>query len=376
MQIIVSQCILAREAVFFVDPKNDEYLIHVFKKIADEAGIPLYIIDLTKDIKQFNIFLDANFRQIKSLLEAGFNLERTGKPSDFYKNADRDMAETIASIFKEGDTAESLYREHSKLMKKKAENFEGVFKDLASVTAINAKYGISFKKVVEDGGIVYVKGSMDGQDIKMVQRMLLIRVKQLAEERDRIASEPRKICYVLDEAQHHVSRTFIDAFGAARDKGMHLVLAHQGISDFKDNEAGLDGEAVFEKIFENTALKLIYKIQLPKTATVFAAKSGKIQIDDETRTVDKSLSLAESTTGGSKQIRQSESFFIDENMLMNLPFRCGVLFGSGQAKLIHTSPIQVKKTYEALVVKDYGEEFGDSEQDQNSQMGIYILDEK
>src|SRR5690606_5370070 len=144
-------CILAREAVFFVDPKNDEYLIHVFKKIADEAGIPLYIIDLTKDIKQFNIFLDANFRQIKSLLEAGFNLERTGKPSDFYKNADRDMAETIASIFKEGDTAESLYREHSKLMKKKAENFEGVFKDLASVTAINAKYGISFKKVVEDG---------------------------------------------------------------------------------------------------------------------------------------------------------------------------------------------------------------------------------
>src|SRR5690606_38987138 len=110
MQIIVSQCILAREAVFFVDPKNDEYLIHVFKKIADEAGIPFHLIDLTKDIKQFNIFLDANFRQIKSLLEAGFTLERTGKPSDFYKNADRDMAETIASIFKEGDTAESLYR--------------------------------------------------------------------------------------------------------------------------------------------------------------------------------------------------------------------------------------------------------------------------
>lgn len=356
MQPFISQCILAKEAVFFVDPKNDEYLVHAFKKIADKAGVPFHIIDLNRDIRQFNIFSDTSFKQIKALLEAGFCLERSGKPSDFYKIKDRAMAKTIAKLFRNGDTAESIYQKYSKLMAKTAENFEGLFSELADVTAINAKHGVSLKKVVEEGGFIYVIGSMDSQDIKMVQRMLLVRVKQLAEERDRIQSEPRKICYVLDEAQHHVSRTFLDAFGAARDKGMHLVLAHQGVADFKDNEAGLDGDAVFEKVFENTALKLVYKVQLPKTATIFSAKSGKIQVDDETRTVEKSLSLAESTTGGAKQIKQSESFLIDENMLMNLPFRCGVLFGVGQAKLIHTSPIQVYKTYEALVIKDYDEE--------------------
>lgn len=337
------------------DPKFDEYLIFALKKGAKDAGVPCYILDLNSDIRQINLLYGATKRQVRSLLESAMGLERTGKPSDFYKAKDRKMAKDIADLVREGDTFESLYRDHAKTMLKTAENFEQNFSELANLPAINAQQGIPLTEILNTGGVLYMIGSMDAQDIKMVQRMVLIRVKQIAEERDRIKEMPKRILFVCDEAQHFVSRTFLDAFGAARDKGLTMLLAHQSISDFKDSESGLDGQATFERIFENTALKLIYRLQSPETAKVFADKSGDIQVDEEVREVDKSFSLVESTSGGKRVIRQTERPRFDKNMILNLPNSCGIVFSTEVTKMVFTSPVKVTKNYEDLAVHDFGE---------------------
>lgn len=356
IQAISNQWLLNGGSLVCGDPKFDEYLIFALKKGAKDAGVPCYILDLNSDIRQINLLHGATKRQIRSLLECAMGLERSGKPSDFYKAKDRKMAKEISNLAYEGATFESLYRDHAKTMLKIAENFEQNFSELANLPAINAFRGIPLKEIINNGGVLYMIGSMDAQDIKMVQRMILIRVKQIAEERDRIKETPKKILFVCDEAQHFVSRTFLDAFGAARDKGLTMLLAHQSISDFKDNESGLDGQATFERVFENTALKFIYRLQSPETAKVFADKSGDIQIDEDVREVDKSFSLVESTSGGKRVIHQAERPRFDKNMILNLPNSCGIVFSNEVTKMIFTSPVKVTKNYEDLVVHDFGEE--------------------
>lgn len=355
IQSFCNQWLLNGGSLVCGDPKFDEFLIFALKKGAKAAGVPCHILDLNSDVRQINFLHGATTRQISSLLESAMGLERTGKASDFYKAKDRKMAKDIAKLVREGDTFESLYREHSKMMLKRAENFEQLFSELADLLAINAPLGIPLKEIVNSGGVIYMYGSMDAQDIKMAQKMMLIRVKQIAEERDRIKETPKNILFVCDEAQNFVSRTFLDAFGAARDKKLTMLLAHQSVSDFKDNESGLDGQATFDRVFENTALKLIYRLQSPDTARVFIEKSCDILVDEEVREVDKSFSLVESTSGGKRVIRQTERPRFDKNMILNLPDSCGIIFSNEVTKMVFTSPVQVTKNYEDLVVQDFGE---------------------
>ncbi len=62
------------------------------------------------------------------------------------------------------------------------------------------------------------------------QRMLLVRLYQLAERRDRV---PCSIAIYLSELKYHLSRPALEGLGAARDKGVHIIMDHQSIADLK-----------------------------------------------------------------------------------------------------------------------------------------------
>ena len=325
---------------------------HVLYKAATDAGVTFKNIDLRSKKRQLNIFAGCTPDQFEELLLAGFELRDKGGDSDFYKIGDRKVCYELAQVFKEGDTAEKLYREHKKLMQK-AEAFEGKFFELATMTSINAENGISLEEAYEHGGIINLTGSMRNSKVVMVQKMLLVRFIQMAESRDRIKGKPRQIRVVLDELKYHLSRTALEALGAARDKGLSIVMMHQSLGDLRDCPSDLKPESVVDAVFENATLKIVYRVQSPETAEFFARKSGKILVDIETRQVDKTLGLAQKVK--ERRISQEQSYLYDENEILYLSKGVGIVFGQGLPQKVSIAPIQVTKSYEAVAIQDFGE---------------------
>lgn len=344
---IAAQCIRRNECVVVLDPKNDEWQPHVLKAAADESEVPYVFIDLTKPEYQFNIFEDATRDEVEELLLAAFELSERGEASDFYKIADRKAASFIADNFEKGSTAETLWIKHFKYLEKTAENFAGKFRELAELKAVNADSGLSLKTVVENGGAVYIVGSMRNVKVTRIQKMVLVRLIQLAEARDRMTGNLRQVCIVLDELKYHLSRIALEALGAARDKGVHVVMAHQSIADLQDCPKDLEPHAVVGAVFENSKIKVVYTVEMPETAEIFARKSGKILVEDESRGIERSLSLTEHFNG-ERNLWQSERYFIDENMILNLPKGCGVVFGIDKAQFSYISPLITTKSPDAV----------------------------
>lgn len=348
---IVAQCAKKGEVIVINDPKNDEFLPHAAYRASIDANTSYQYIDLRKSSYQFNLFEDAGPEEIEELLLAGFELGDKGEASDFYKLADREMAHFVAQNLVKGQTAENFYAEHHEFLTKQAAGFAGKFRELADIKAVNAANGLSFKEIIKSGGVVYIVGSMRNAKIIRIQKMLLVRLIQLAEARDRISGELKPICVVLDELKYHLSRTALEALGAARDKGLHVVMAHQSLADLKDCPKDLEPDAVIGAVFENTKIKLVYRVEMPETAEIFAEKSGDIGVDVETRFVERSLSLAEEISS-ERRVSRSETNLIEKNIFLTLPKRCGVLFGVGLPKMVYTSPYQTKKDINAVKTKD------------------------
>lgn len=351
--VMASQFLEREEAVFFCDPKNDEWAPSLMYDAAKRTGKPYHYINLNRpNGPQFNLFDGATEDEAFELFQAGFSLTEKGDASDFYGIADRREAGLTARLMaKDNLTIAQAYEARKDVIndpESGAEKFFGKLREMAETPSINATSGgISLEKVVQEGGCVYIIGSMRNDIVKTAQRIILVRLIQLAERRDRMAGEMRKICIVLDEVKYHLSRPALEGLGAARDKGVHLVLAHQSLGDLKDCSKDLNPDAVVDAVVENCRLKICYKVQSPVTAEWLAQMSGKILVDDESRQVVKNLAQAE-TVEGARSIRQADRFYIDENMLLNLPPQVSVLYGSGLPKFVSIQPLKVAKSPEAI----------------------------
>lgn len=96
-------------------------------------------------------------------------------------------------------------------------------------------------------------GSMCNSKIITAQRMLLVRLYQLAEKRERVKKVPRPIANYLSELKYHLSRPALEGLGAARDKGVHIIMDHESIADLKDYPADLKGDAVVGSLQKSPA---------------------------------------------------------------------------------------------------------------------------
>lgn len=344
--VLLAQALRDGEAVVVIDPKDDEWAPHVLKAEAERLGVPFRLVDLRDDAPQLDLFDGATPDQLEELLVAGFSLAEKGEAADFYRISDRQTARLAGSLLDElGDgVTPQMLAEHPDIRKAKqnAAGFVGKLDELARVRALNAPFARHLSDTVRDGGCLYIIGSMRNERIKSAQRMALVRLLQLVETRDRIHSKPRTVCTFLDELKYHLSRAALEGLGAARDKGMHLVLAHQSLADLRDCPADLDGEAVVGAVVENCAIRITYRVRDPETAEWLASMSGTILVDDEVRKVERNVALAE-VMDAERTVRQAERFLIDQNMLLNLPSRVAVVYGGPLPVFAHICPVQAKK---------------------------------
>lgn len=350
--MISEQALLNGAGLLFVDPKDDEWAPSVVFEAARRAGVSYQFVDLRPAAPpQLNLFTGATAEEIEELFLAGFGLSDKGEAADFYRVADRLAASMVAKVAAQRqDTPASLYREVRAAIDEEAPYFAGLLGEMAALPAVNGRGGYDMADLLDKGGALYVVGSMRNAKVLRMQRMLLVRLIQLAERRDRTATEkPRAVVAVLDELKTQISRPAMESLQAARDKGVSILMAHQAVADLRDCPADMDPDSVVGGVMENCALKLCYRVQDPDTAEWLARKSGVIQVDDEVRSVRKGVALAESVDG-ERSIRQAERFFVDENMMQALPSRVGVVYGLGLAKFVQTAPLKVAKTAAAITV--------------------------
>ncbi|MEC3929536.1 TraM recognition domain-containing protein, partial [Citrobacter braakii] len=131
----------------------------------------------------------------------------------------------------------------------------------------------------------------------------------------------------------------------ARDKGVHIIMAHQSVKDLYDCPADLEGDAVAGSVIENCKFMLVYRLRDPDTADWVARMTGSILVDDEMRKVKTDISLTEKMETD-RMIRQAERYYIDSNMLLNLPKFVGFVFTQNDlAKATKLFHIPAKKQY-------------------------------
>lgn len=351
---LAAQWLRAGEAVFLIDPKDDEWAPHVMAQSAAAAGVPHHFINLRTAAAQFAMFDGATAGEIEETFIAGFSLYDKGGDSDFYSIADRRWAAIVAHAMASSSlTPAAAYNLFAGELEKEAPKFAGKLRELGEVTAANAPpgSGVSLRQVIEEGGSCYIVGSTRNDKIKRVQKMLLVRLVQIAEARNRISGKLRPVGIILDELQYHLSVTAVEALATARDKGVHCVLAFQSLADLKNVDASLNPEAVLGSIVENCRIKISYALASPETAEWFASLSGEILVDDETRHVEKNLALAEGVQHD-RAIRQTERYLIDTNMLKSLGRGVAVVYGLGQASFAYIDPIPTEKDAKNIAVAE------------------------
>lgn len=346
--LLASQAIQKSEATIIFDPKQsgDEWFPHVCKKASEKVGARYYFIDLRCDDAQLNLFEGATPDQIENLLITGFLLEDRGDAADFYRGKDRKMAKFVGENYQQGLTATEISQEYDQYFRNKdnqAESFANQLQEIGRVKAVNSSKGISLKKAMESGDVVYVAGDWQDPKFVKVQRMLLARIVQLASDRDNSLEMPKQVCVILDEFSFQISKIFGDSLKVIRDKGLHFILAHQSITDLTNVPANMDAQAFAGSVMSNCSLKFMYRAVDFETAKYFSDFSGEILVDDEARYVEKTLSLTDRVTA-EKQIRQTERNLFDVNTMLLLPPRTGIFYGNGIAKLSTVYPIQVKKS--------------------------------
>ncbi|HIB5368517.1 TPA: MFS transporter, partial [Klebsiella pneumoniae] len=68
-------------------------------------------------------------------------------------------------------------------------------------------------EIFDKGGCCYIIGSMRNSKIITAQRMILVRLFQLAELRDRVAGNIRPIAIFKDEVKYHLSKPALEGLG-------------------------------------------------------------------------------------------------------------------------------------------------------------------
>ncbi len=355
MGLMASQCLERGEAVFYFDPKGpkgDEWGPHVLFDTAKRTGKPFHYININRpNGAQLNPCFGATEDEIFEALEGSMSLIETGGPSDFYTIADRHEARITAKLMStKGLNFAQAYAERKGKMDG-AEKFEGKLRELSEMPSINSVngQGVDLAKVINEGGCVYIVGSMRNSIVKTVQRLMLIRLVQLAERRDRIKGGLRPVSITLDEAKSLISRPVLESMAAARDKNIHLTIAHQSLGDLRDCTRDLNPDGVVDAIVENCKLKVSYRVMSPDTAEWMASMSGTVQVDDESRKVTRNIAQAE-IVSPERNIKQAERYYIDQNMLLNLPAGVAVLYGDGLPKFVSICPLKVVKTEQAVSV--------------------------
>jgi len=292
-----AQGTLFGDAVIMLDPKGDEWLPHVMRAAAKEAGVNFHLLNLRPGAPaQFNILSGTNAEDLELLLDAGLGFEETGnKGSDYYSKIDRQTLRRSVELFAGKDISlpemcAAVRAEWEDLEKEKS-GFLLALEEVAELSCLQTRRGLDLEAAVEAGDVIYVIGSMLNTRVVKLQKMLLLRFLRIVERRDGL-QEHRQVTIYLDEFKYFISRIALNALGTVLQKKCNVVLSHQTDGDLRACP-GIDPEEVIGVVQSNAQVRIFYRQDLPADAEQAAAMTGLKLVDKERRKVGRNEELAE-----------------------------------------------------------------------------------
>jgi len=365
-QTLLTQACMRGEFVVVLDPKGDEWLPHVLHAACEKCDAPYLFVDLRRPEPQIGLFSQTRPDEIETMLIGAFSLAEKGEAADFYRLADRAAAREAAQALAAGKTPARVLAELGKVWVDSAAGFHAAFVELVNTSSCSS-LSFDWEEWAHGGGCLYVVGDALQPALVRAQRMVALRLMLLAKKLQEEGRPTRTITLFADEFKWHISRPFMAALGMAAGWGLHCILAMQSLQDLADVPGDLDKDAVRGAVMENCAIQLSYAIKDPETAEWLARSTGTIQVDDEMRTVQRNVALAE-TVDPERRIRQAERYFIDENMFLMLPKGCAVLSVPGElARFVFTSPVNVEKNPAAREIRPAADQTPPSSPQQTQQ---------
>jgi hypothetical protein len=267
-----------------------------------------------------------------------FDLADSGSNADFYRLFDRLACQDVcARAVADGNnpTIKDLVTAANKsraIDDEKGQKFKANLIEISELSVLNTNQGLDLRAILEQNAILYIVGTTRNAKVTRVQKMLLLRILQLIEQRDR-TQKLRPVAMMLDELKYLLSTGVLQALGTVRDKGCHVMLAHQTNGDLRDC-GGLDPETVSSAVKVNTALKLIYRCVDNDDAEWASGLSGTIVVQQKSAHMQQGMFHA-----GEGQFRETERPFMTENQLRTMPKMTGMLFGFDLAKRVQVSPM-------------------------------------
>lgn len=221
---------------------------------------------------------------------------------------------------------------------KKVENLSGLVSQLRKIifssvgdiftVACENSYSLSLKDSIMNGDIVYLY--MNSMSLKEVAgysgKMILQDLMKVAGQLYGDTAKSRISCHVIiDEFASFATPDFISFLDKARGAGISIMIAHQSMSDLRDIS-----DSFANRVYENTASKLIFNVQNSEDAEMYASTIGTFETEERTAQTEESYSIfgLNKSRTGMGTIKIVEKFKIHPNSFKEL--------GQGEAVVIST----------------------------------------
>jgi type IV secretory pathway TraG/TraD family ATPase VirD4 len=337
---LMDQSIKRGDCVFYIDPKKDKFAPHVMYQAARAAGKKFYYVDLNDhEVSKWAPFAGGSPNDAFSRFETAFGLELTGDPgTDFYKT--QELKEARLAF----DKTNSLEGLKSLIEGKEAAKLEAELDKWCRYSSLTPKKGKGFNigKAIEEGAVVFVRGSLDDSTIKTATKAF---IAEMVQEARRL--EPKReshATFFVDEVSFLVSKILTQALATIVGFRVNMVLAYQSQEDLLSvDDKSLNPKYVYNSVNVNCQLKVVHGGADIETAKNISELSGTV-IKEVTQREQTDISA----TGGETWVKQRtvagvEEALITANKILTLPPRVSVLIRPTElATICYSSFVPVK----------------------------------
>lgn len=350
LQSIYKQCIRAGFAVFYIDPKGDDYLPYLLQNEAAAAGRRFVYLDLNPGGKGvWHPFLGGDFRHRRTRIVRAFNLDSAGTDADVYKAKERALLDD--ALENTDGSVKSLFayvKDHGNAGDRDLSTLRDSLREWGRVDTFAQaakRKGHSIETCLLNNAVVYVRGDLDDPVIKAATKAY---IAELCAEIKRL--QPKRTAHAtvgIDELKFLACAEINGALAAIAGYDANLLLAAQSIANIEaPDDKRLDGKALAREFEVNTHIKLVYRAQDERTAEWAENLSGTQWLNVAQRENVKTNTHGGEQWEGTRTIAQLEHAIISRNTLLNLPPRVGVVYmPDREPSKIFTSPATVDRSH-------------------------------
>ncbi|MFA2965235.1 TraM recognition domain-containing protein [Acinetobacter pittii] len=337
---LMEQSILNGDSVVYIDPKDDKFAPHVMYQACQKAGRKFIYLSLNDDeAGSWLPFAGGSYTDAFARIETAFGLKLTGEAGDFYKSQEIKLLEhafkktrDVKKLFDQLDGTDAL-RVSAELQK---------WKSINSFVEKKNRKAFDIDRAIEENAVVYVKGSLSSEVIRVATKLFIIELVQAAKRLYK--NRTSHLTVYVDEVSFLASQELARAMATMLGFNVNFALAYQSPDDIVNtDDKTIDGKAISQSININSQLKAIYGGKNFEVAEWIADLTGVItkQVSKLEKTEIKDLGGEVWDKG--RSVGTVEENLINTNMILSLEPRVCVLIRPRElAKLCYTSFVQVQ----------------------------------